>query len=117
MIEVCCMLGPVISPTTFAGEAQDKILNDFGQPILSCGSHPLQLSYLVEVDLLKLHLLPLPVDPVALGFFGPEDGSGTLERSEFVEILSDPTVQQTLTRRPVTWEVDEVFKNGHLEVS
>lgn len=32
------------------------------------------------------------------------DGSGTLERSEFVEILSDPTVQQTLTRMEVPVE-------------
>lgn len=32
------------------------------------------------------------------------DGSGTLERSEFVDILSDPTVQQTLTRMEVPVE-------------
>eukprot|EP00435_Cladocopium_sp_Y103_P062385 s936_g24.t1 len=34
---------------------------------------------------------------------GP-DGSGTLERSEFIDILSDPLVQQTLTRMEVPVE-------------
>lgn len=32
------------------------------------------------------------------------DGSGTLERSEFIDILSDPLVQQTLTRMEVPVE-------------
>ena len=34
-----------------------------------------------------------------------QDGSGTLEKSEFIEILSDPVVQATLTRRLGTHRV------------
>jgi hypothetical protein len=44
-----------------------------------------------------------PYQAYQLAIVSAEDGSGTLERSEFVDILSDPTVQQTLTRRLVVF--------------